>query len=90
MEEPANYVEAIKDNEWNKVMKRELKSIEKNKTWRLTELSAGQKVIGLKWVFKLKKDTIGEILKIRSDSLQKGMYRGKGLIMKMCSHQSHA
>ncbi|KAI3800133.1 hypothetical protein L1987_35443 [Smallanthus sonchifolius] len=36
-------------------------SIEKNRTWTLTQLSPNQKAIGLKWIFKLKKDAHGDV-----------------------------
>lgn len=40
-----------------------MESIEKNGTWKLTSLPPGYKVIGLKWVFKLKKDANGNVVK---------------------------
>ncbi|GJZ20846.1 zinc finger, CCHC-type containing protein [Tanacetum coccineum] len=39
-----------------RMTKEEIDSIEKNQTWTLTRLPPNQKVIGLKWVFKLKRD----------------------------------
>jgi hypothetical protein len=39
-------------------MLEEMASIEKNKTWSLVDLPAGQRAIGLKWVFKLKRDVL--------------------------------
>ena len=41
----------------------EMESIEQNKTWTLTELTAYRKVIGLKWIYKLKRNANGEIIK---------------------------
>ncbi|KAL9250712.1 Retrovirus-related Pol polyprotein from transposon TNT 1-94-like protein [Drosera capensis] len=40
-----------------------MESIEKNNTWTLTKHPPGHKPIGLKWVFKLKKDSVGQIVK---------------------------
>lgn len=62
-EEPANFKEASKDKNWRRAMEAEINSIEKNATWKLTEIPAGQKIIGLKWIFKLKKDAAGKIVK---------------------------
>lgn len=53
-------------------MTQEIDSIEKNQTWALTELPAGHKAIGLKWVFKLKKDTNGEVVKHKARLVAKG------------------
>ena len=34
----------------------EMKAIEKNKTWKLTTLPTCHKPIGVKWVYKVKKN----------------------------------
>ena len=47
-DEPTTYHEAATEEAWNEAMKKELESIEKNKTWELTDLPAGHKTIGLK------------------------------------------
>jgi hypothetical protein len=44
-------------------MEEELSSIHDNNTWTLTMLPTGHKAIGLKWVFNLKKDSKGEVVK---------------------------
>lgn len=72
IEEPANFREASKDRNWKKAMTTELESIEKNDTWTLTELPPGEKVIGLKWIFKLKKDAEGKIIKYKARLVAKG------------------
>jgi hypothetical protein len=41
----------------------EIESIESNKTWRLVPLPPGHRPIGLKWVYKLKKDATGKVVK---------------------------
>jgi hypothetical protein len=48
VEEPASVVEATQEVVWRRAMIDELKSIEENKTWSLTELPAGKRAIGLK------------------------------------------
>jgi hypothetical protein len=50
-EEPNNYSEATRNPEWIEAMDKEIESIEKNGTWKLSKLPAGQKAIVLKWVF---------------------------------------
>jgi Reverse transcriptase (RNA-dependent DNA polymerase) len=39
----------------------EIKSIEKNETWELTELPKNSRSIGVKWVFKKKMNAQGEL-----------------------------
>lgn len=42
-------------------MDSEIRSIEKNNTWMLTDLPKGAKTIGVKWVFKIKRNELGEV-----------------------------
>lgn len=53
-------------------MKNELDSIEKNGTWKLTELPPGHRPIGLKWVYKLKRDYTGKVVKHKARLVAKG------------------
>jgi len=42
-------------------MEEEMNSIRDNKTWSLVELPQGHRAIGLKWVYKVKRDKNGNI-----------------------------
>jgi hypothetical protein len=44
-------------------MQLEVDAVERNQTWELVDLPACHRVITLKWVFKLKKDEAGAIVK---------------------------
>lgn len=54
-------------------------SIEKNNTWTLTELPTDQKVIGMKWIFKLKKDAAGNIIKHKARLVAKRYAQEHGI-----------
>jgi Reverse transcriptase (RNA-dependent DNA polymerase) len=71
-EEPTSYEEARTDSAWRKAMEEEISSIQENATWRLVDLPENLKPIGLKWVFKLKKDTQGRIIKHKARLVAKG------------------
>jgi 6-phosphofructokinase len=60
-------------------MEEEMKSIEENKTWSLVDLPAGHKPIGLKWVFKVKKDEHGAIVKYKARLVAKGYIQRQGI-----------
>lgn len=62
-EEPTSFAQAAKEEAWRRAMLDEIASIEENRTWRLVDLPAGHRPIGLKWVFKLKKDAQGVVVK---------------------------
>jgi hypothetical protein len=79
MEEPTCYQEAANDENWRAAMDSELQSINKNKTWSLVNLPAGHKSIGLKWVFKLKRNAEGEIVKHKARLVAKGYVQKQGI-----------
>ena len=60
-------------------MKAEIDSINKNNTLRLTTLPNNHKVIGLKWVFKTKRDAEGRILKHKARLVAKGCVQEHGI-----------
>lgn len=60
-------------------MKQEIKVVEKNNTWKLTELPSGHKAIGLKWLYKLNINTKGEIIKYKTRILAKGYVQKQGI-----------
>nr|GFC49638.1 ribonuclease H-like domain, reverse transcriptase, RNA-dependent DNA polymerase [Tanacetum cinerariifolium] len=78
-EEPRNYKEASTDEKWIKAIEIELDSINKNNTWTLTTLPPDQKAIGLKWVFKTKRDAEGKIIKYKARLVAKGYVQEQGI-----------
>ncbi|XP_025662050.1 uncharacterized protein [Arachis hypogaea] len=49
--EPKSYEDAITQVCWREAIQAKLLALEENKTWKLTSLPFGKKVIGCKWVF---------------------------------------
>ncbi|XP_024316275.1 uncharacterized protein LOC100822297 isoform X1 [Brachypodium distachyon] len=78
-DEPSPVSEAKQNSSWKHAMEEELKSILENDTWNMVDLPAGQKPIGLKWVFKLKKDPSGKIVKHKARLVAKGYVQRKGV-----------
>ena len=78
-EEPNSVKEAFCSANWKKAMEMEMKSIHENKTWVLATLPKGQKAIGLKWVFKVKKDSEGKIVKYKARLVAKGYAQRHGV-----------
>ena len=83
-EEPTTYLEASKDQVWVKAMKEELDAIEKSATWELIMPPIECRPIGLKWVFKIKKNSRGEVTRHKLVWWQKATPKGMGLTMKKC------
>jgi hypothetical protein len=78
-DEPATANEALKTEEWRATMMEELGSIKENKTWSFVDLQRGQKAIGLKWVFKLKHDEHGDVVKHKARLVAKGYVQRQGV-----------
>lgn len=79
IDEPAHHTEALKHETWRLAMEEELKSIQENDTWELTTLPAGVQPIGLKWVFKLKKDAAGNVIRHKAHLVAKGYVQQHGI-----------
>lgn len=71
-DEPINYSQAAKEGEWRRVMKLEIDAVEKNGTWELTKLPPGRKPIDLNWIYKIKRDVSGQIIKYKARIVAKG------------------
>jgi hypothetical protein len=78
MEEPVTYKEAAEDSKWIAAMDSEIQSINKNGTWKLATLPSGHKPIGLKWVYKLKRNSEGEVIKHKARLVAKGYVQKHG------------
>lgn len=79
IDEPENYTQAVKQKEWKLAMKIEIDSIEKNGSWRLTELPKGHMVISLKWIYKLKSDVEGMIVRHKTILVARDFVQKRGV-----------
>lgn len=81
-DEPETLEEAKKRSDWPKwqeAMKAEYDSHIENGTWELTNAPADRKVLTGRWVFKLKKDRYGNILKYKARWVVHGYKQKYGL-----------
>lgn len=80
--EPRTYKEAITckySEKWKEAMKEELESIEANETWELTYLPSGRSAIGSKWVFKIKQDENGNVVRRKARLVAQGFSQQYGV-----------
>jgi hypothetical protein len=78
-EEPPTFAEAEREANWRKAMMEEMKSIEENSTWELVDPPRGCRPIGLKWVFKVKRDKHGDIVKYKARLVARGFVQREGI-----------
>jgi hypothetical protein len=76
--EPRSFTE-VERRAWRAVMQLEMDAVEKNLTWKLANLSRGHSVITLKWVFKLKRDEVGAIVKHKARLVARGFVQREGI-----------
>ena len=78
-DEPWDFTEARKLQVWIDACLDKISSIEKNNTWILVDLPKGVKPIGLKWVFKIKCNADGSIIKYKARLVAKGYVQKHGI-----------
>ena len=81
-DEPRTLKEAMLSSgweHWKKAMEIEYKSLMDNETWTLKSTPTDRKVITGRWVFKLKKDRYGQILKYKARWVVHGFKQKEGL-----------
>lgn len=79
--EPKNLKEALACDQklqWQSAMRDELKSHSENGTWDLVDLPAGRKPVGCRWVFKLKRNAAGQVVKHKARLVAQGFLQKFG------------
>lgn len=59
-------------DEWRAAMHEEYNALIKNDTWEIADLPPGQKAIGCRWVFAIKRDATGKIERYKARLVAKG------------------
>ena len=79
--EPESFDEALQVEDsikWEQAMDDEMRSLEKNYTWVLTELPAGKRALLNKWVFRIKTQPHGK-RRFKARLVVKGYSKRKGI-----------
>jgi hypothetical protein len=77
--EPCTFAEAEQDAAWQAAMLEEIDSVKRNQTWELTDLPQGHRAITLKWVYKLKRNEAGGIIKHKARLVAHGFVQQEGI-----------
>ena len=70
--EPTSVKHALSSPEWKEAMQQEYNALMANNTWSPVPLPSGRKAIGCKWVFRVKQNPDGSILKYKARLVAKG------------------
>jgi hypothetical protein len=60
-------------------MREEIEAVERNNTWELVDLPQGHRSIGLKWVYKLKKNEAAKVIKYKARLVARGFIQQDGV-----------
>jgi hypothetical protein len=77
--EPRSFTEAERHAAWCAAMQSKMNAVEKNCTWELADLPRGHSTITLKWVFKLKRDEAGAIVKHKARLVARSFVQREGI-----------
>ncbi|KAI3737799.1 hypothetical protein L2E82_27811 [Cichorium intybus] len=77
--EPKNVKDAFDHSDWIEAMQLELEEFERNKVWRLIPKPANASIVGLKWVYRNKLDTEGNVVRNKARLVVKGYCQQEGI-----------
>lgn len=83
--EPETFEEALSGPDkikWEQAMDEEIRSLEENHTWEIVDLPKGSKVVGCKWVYKIKTDENGIISRYKARLVARGYTQKYGIDYK--------
>jgi hypothetical protein len=81
-DEPRNFAEAVTSDEasrWRTAMNEEMASLEENSTWELHNLPEGRKVISNRWVYRKKRNVVGEVTRFKARLVVRGFSQREGI-----------
>ncbi|GJT88519.1 retrovirus-related pol polyprotein from transposon TNT 1-94 [Tanacetum coccineum] len=77
--EPKNFQEAMLESSWIEAMQEEIHEFERLQVWELVPCPDLVMLIKLKWIYKVKKDELGGVLKNKARLVAKGYRQEEGI-----------
>ncbi|KAK9204194.1 hypothetical protein WN943_014452 [Citrus x changshan-huyou] len=77
--EPATISQALSNPKWKAAMQAEYDALMKNETWVLVPASQATKVVGCKWVFRIKYNADGSISEYKARLVANGFHQTPGI-----------
>ncbi|RVW98087.1 ATP synthase subunit beta, chloroplastic [Vitis vinifera] len=76
---PKTVTEALNHPGWKNSMLEEIHALEDNHTWKLVDLPQGKKVVGCKWVFVIKVNPDGSVVRLKARLIARGYAQTYGV-----------
>ncbi|GKC26790.1 retrovirus-related pol polyprotein from transposon TNT 1-94 [Tanacetum coccineum] len=80
--EPNNFKETMLESSWIEDMQEEIHEFERLQVWELVPCPDFVMLIKLKWIYKVKKDELGGVLKNKAQLVAKGYRKEEGIDFK--------
>ncbi|GJU85148.1 ribonuclease H-like domain-containing protein [Tanacetum coccineum] len=77
--EPSSYHKACTNKDWVAAMNTEIEALNRKNTWVITDLPLNRKLIGCKWIYKIKYKSNREIKRYKARLVAKGYNQRKGV-----------
>ncbi|KAJ1698432.1 hypothetical protein LUZ63_006944 [Rhynchospora breviuscula] len=77
--EPTCFTKANTIPEWREAMATEINALARNNTWKLVPPPTNHKIIGCKWVYKLKHKPDGSVERYKARLVAKGYHQEEGI-----------
>ncbi|GJV46998.1 retrovirus-related pol polyprotein from transposon TNT 1-94 [Tanacetum coccineum] len=77
--EPKNFKQAMSEPSWIDAMQEEIHEFERLKVWELVSCLDKVFLIKLKWIYKVKKDEFGGVLKNKARLVAQGFRQEEGI-----------
>ncbi|KAK9182889.1 hypothetical protein WN944_026037 [Citrus x changshan-huyou] len=76
--EPKTFKEANSNSIWRQAMHEELQALDENKTWNIVKLPHGKKIVGCRWIYKIKYISDGTIERHKARLVARGFTQTYG------------
>ena len=76
---PTSIQEALKDENWVRAMNEEMKTLEKNETWKIVERPKDKKAVGCRWIYTVKYQSNGTLDRYKARLVAKGYTQTYGI-----------
>lgn len=70
--EPTSYNEAASQEGWKTTMEEEIQALELNETWEFIDLPKDKKALDSKWVYRVKSDKDGNVVRLKARLVARG------------------
>jgi hypothetical protein len=77
--EPSTYEQAAKHGVWQEAMMEEYASIMKNDVWEVVTRKEDKRVVGSRWIYKVKHAADGSVEKYKARFVAKGFAQKEGI-----------